>query len=104
MKKEKDPRVKTSVFPIQGFILSFIALAFLTTGQMLILRDVIDISALSSGYIIAAIVYWIMVAAVFTIFTRRQVVKYYQKPMEEFAEATKKVAEGDFSEIGRAHV
>ncbi len=43
------------------------------------------------------ILYWSVVAFGLTIFTRRQVRKTYEEPMHRLAEATKKVAEGDFS-------
>jgi Signal transduction histidine kinase len=97
MKNNPDPRVKTSLFPLQGFIFSFIALAALTTGQMLILRNHIDISSLPTTTIIAVVVYWVLIAAAFIAFTRRQFYRDFQKPMEEFAQATRKVAGGDFS-------
>jgi len=95
--KNIDPRVKAKAFPISSFVLTFLSLAILTTGQMLLLRNQFDISNLSPRYIIPVIIYWILVAAIFTIFTRKQFVDRYQNPMEEFAEATRKVAEGDFS-------
>ena len=97
MKKNPDPRIKTSLFPLQGFLLSFLALALLTTGQMLILRNYIDISNLPAGTIAAVILYWVFVAAIFITFTRHQVIRHYQKPMEVFAESARKVAAGDFS-------
>ena len=97
MKKNSDPRVKTKLFPIQGFIISFLALGVLTTGQMILLRNYIDISSIPFSTIAAVVVYWLIVAAVFIGFTRRQFFHSFQKPMEEFAEATKKVADGDFS-------
>ncbi|MDO5423277.1 MAG: HAMP domain-containing sensor histidine kinase [Eubacteriales bacterium] len=43
------------------------------------------------------ILYWSAVAVGLTLFTRRQVKKTYEEPMHKLAEATKKVAEGDFS-------
>jgi len=96
--KSHDPRVKTPLFPFQGFLLSFFALAGLTTGQMLILRNVIDFSnAVNTKYITAVIIYWIIIAAAFMVFTKHQFNRSFQKPMEKFAEAARKVAEGDFS-------
>ena len=97
MKNSPDPRVKTSLFPWQGFIYSFITLAVMTTGQMLILRNNIDISSLPTSTVITVVAYWLLIAAAFITFTRRQFNRNFQKPMEEFAEATRKVAEGDFS-------
>ena len=41
--------------------------------------------------------YWTMVAAVLTLYTRWRIQKAYEKPMKELAEATAKVARGDFS-------
>ena len=99
MSKQKnvDPRIKTSAFPISGFLLTFIGLAILTTSQMLLLRNQFDLSGLSTRYIVLVVLYWIIVAAAFTTFTRWQFVKHYEQPMKEFAEATRKVASGDFS-------
>ncbi len=92
-----DPRVKSKLFPISSFILSFLALAVLSTGQMFILQNYVDYENLPTGYFIVVIVYWIFVAAVFALFTQYQFNEHYQKPMEEFAKATRKVAGGDFS-------
>ena len=78
-------------------MLSFVALAVMTTGQMMILRNFVDLANLSPAHIVSVVLYWLAVAAVFILFTRWQVVHHYQTPMEEFAVATKKVADGDFS-------
>ena len=42
-------------------------------------------------------VYWIMVSAAFTLFTRRQIRKNYDRPMQKLAKAARDVAGGDFS-------
>ena len=42
-------------------------------------------------------VYWGAVAVALTLFTRRQVQKTYEEPLQKFAKATRQVAEGDFS-------
>lgn len=93
----KDPRVKASIFPLSGFLLTFLALGVLTTGQMFILQNYLDYTELPYEYVLAVLVYWIFVAAAFTLFTRNQFIQRYHKPMEEFAGATRKVARGDFS-------
>lgn len=46
---------------------------------------------------IIPILYWSAVAVGLTIFTRRMIRKTYEEPMYKLAEATKKVADGDFS-------
>ena len=43
------------------------------------------------------ILYWSAVAVMLTLFTRRQVQRAYEEPMHRLAEATDKVAGGDFS-------
>ena len=41
--------------------------------------------------------YWTVVAVGLTLFTKNVIRKSYEKPMHDLADATKKVAEGDFS-------
>jgi len=97
MKKIPDPRVKTKLFPFKGFLFSFLSFGLLTTGQMILLRNHIDISHLPTGSIITVLIYWFIIAASFIGITRRQLFRDFQKPLEELADATRKVAEGDFS-------
>ncbi len=47
--------------------------------------------------IFVPIFYWGVVAVGLTLFTRRQIRKTYEEPMLKLAEATRQVAEGDFS-------
>lgn len=47
--------------------------------------------------ILLPILYWTLVAVMLTLFTRRQIQKTYEEPMLRLANATRKVAEGDFS-------
>ncbi len=47
--------------------------------------------------ILVPMVYWSAVAVGLTWFTRRQVQKKYENPMQQLAKATRKVSEGDFS-------
>ena len=46
---------------------------------------------------VVPILYWSAVAVGLTLFTRRQVQRVYEEPMHKLAEATEKVAGGDFS-------
>lgn len=41
--------------------------------------------------------YWILVAIALTVFTKKKIKKTYEEPMHELADATAKVAKGDFS-------
>lgn len=96
-KVPSDPRVMASIFPFFIFILTFLGLGVMTTGQMLLLKNYVVYNQVPLGDVIKVLVYWILVAAIFTLLTRLQFNHFYQKPMEKFAEATRKVAEGDFS-------
>lgn len=95
--EQSDSRVNKRVFPLRIFVLTFIVLGLFTTGQMFILQKYVDYTNLPASYTIAVFVYWLFVAAGFVFFVRYQIEKRYQKPMEEFAVATHKVAKGDFS-------
>lgn len=93
----QDARVKAEIFPLSSFLISLITFGAITTIQMKILGNYIDISKLKMVHVIAVFILWMLVAATFTIFTSYQIRKRYQKPIEEFAEAARKVAAGDFS-------
>ena len=96
--KPRDPRVKANFFAWRGFILSFLVLAALTTGQMFMLQNYfINYFDIPGPNVIAVIIYWVLGAAAFTLFTKAQFTRHYQRPMAEFAEATRQVAGGDFS-------
>lgn len=91
MNEKKSARI----FPLSVFIAAFITLSLLTGAQMFILDryigDVPDIYvALLSGY-------WIIVAALLTFFIGYLFNTRFEKPLKRFAEATQKVANGDFS-------
>jgi signal transduction histidine kinase len=64
---------------------------------MLILQNYVDHANIPRMYIISVLIYWIFVAAVLTLLIGYQFNWRYQKPMEEFAKSSRKVAEGDFS-------
>ena len=96
-KRTKDKRIKTSLFPISIFVLTSIGFALFTTGQMKIIGEYIDITQIPFVDAIAIPAMWVIAAAGFTFITAYQIDKRYQKPLEDFAQATKKVASGDFS-------
>ena len=95
--KHTDPRVKSGSLSTKGFALSFLVFGILMTGQMIILRNQFDFTGLPVSGIVEVVTYWFIIAAVFIGFTRWQFIRKFEKPMEEFAAATKKVANGDFS-------
>lgn len=96
-KHDKDKRIKTSLFPFSIFVMTSIGFAVFTTGQMRLIGEYIDISKIPLAHSIAIPAMWVLAAAVFTFITAYQIDKRYQKPLEDFAQATKRVASGDFS-------
>lgn len=96
-KKQVERLTKARHFPLSVFVLSFIALVILTTIQNKILGAYIDYTAIPTSYYIGMTIYWVIVSAVFTLFTRWQIMKTYEKPLQQFAHATREVANGDFS-------
>lgn len=96
-KQFADRRVKKKLFPLSTFVAIFIVFAFFTTIQMKIIGKFIDSKAipLTNQCVIFAI--WILSAVALTLWTNYQITRHYQKPIEEFSEAARKVASGDFS-------
>ena len=96
-KRHQDKRVKNNLFPVSIFIITSAGFALFTTGQMRIIGEYIDISKIPLIDAISIPAMWVFAAAAFTFITAYQIDKRYQKPLEDFAVATRKVASGDFS-------
>lgn len=92
-----DTRVKKKIFPIPAFLSAFVTFGLFTTVQMQIIGEKIDYQSISPRTHIIILGFWFLSAVVFTLWTNYQIVRYYQKPIEEFSEAAHKVASGDFS-------
>ena len=92
-----DKRVKKKIFPVSTFLSVFVAFALFTTVQMKIIGEEINYRniSLTSHLLIFAV--WILAAVAFTLWTNYQITQHYQKPIEEFSEAARQVASGDFS-------
>jgi len=98
MKKHSNNRhSRTKYFSIVIFILTLIILVTMSTMQNYILRSHIDSDSVQPRSVIVMIVFWVLTAAAFTLFTRRQINKNYDDPMQRLAKATRDVASGDFS-------
>lgn len=98
MKKEKQKsRIYESRFPSSIF--------FVYLGVLLVMSGVhtgllVGANMLGLGkveQVIIPLLYWAVVAVGLTLFTRRQISRVYEEPMQKLAEATKKISEGDFS-------
>ncbi|GBU06123.1 signal transduction histidine kinase [Faecalimonas umbilicata] len=98
MKKgEKRGEIKSDRFPASLFWIYLIVL-FLMSGfhtGIIVLANTLEWNKIIQ--VVIAILYWFFVAVGLTLFTRNKIQKNYEKPMHDLAEATKKIAEGDFS-------
>lgn len=100
MKKRNDKNygpVKESRFPPSLFAIFFLILLLMTgihTGLVVLVNHMEWNKFIQT---IVPMVYWGMVAAVLTLFTRREIRAVYEEPMHKLAEATSRVANGDFS-------
>ena len=98
MKKgEKRGEIKSDRFPASLFWVYLIVL-FLMSGfhtGIIVLANTLEWNKIIQ--VVIAILYWSFVAVGLTLFTRNKIQKNYEKPMHDLAEATKKIAEGDFS-------
>lgn len=93
MKKKK----RKSLFPPSIFFTFLIVLLLMSgihTG-VLVLMEKLEWN--STVQTIIPIAYWALIAIGLTLFTRARVQKTYDIPMQRLAEATRQVAEGDFS-------
>lgn len=89
--------IKNDRFPPSLFIVYFAVLLLMSgihTGLIVGMNELGWNDVIQS---IVPLLYWGSVAAGLTIFTRREIRKTYEEPMHNLANATKKVAEGDFS-------
>lgn len=90
-------KIKESLFPPSLFAIYFgvlLLMAGIHSGLLVFMNKV------GWGNLVQTIVpmvYWGMVAAGLTLFTRKQIKDTYEEPLHKMAEATRKVAEGDFS-------
>lgn len=94
---EKDQRIRKRIFPISIFILSLVFFAVITTIQMKIIGKYIHADEISAVAVTGVFGFWFLGSVIFTFFTGWQVRKKYTEPLEEIADAARKVAEGDFS-------
>ena len=92
MKKVKDNRFPPSLFFV--YLVVLLLMSGIHTGLVVGMNE--------AGWsdlvkVLMPILYWGLVAIALTLFTQKKIQDTYEQPMHELAEATKKVAGGDFS-------
>ncbi|MCM1126053.1 MAG: HAMP domain-containing histidine kinase [Lachnospiraceae bacterium] len=93
----KYGRVSDSRFSPMLFAVYFVVLLLMSgihAGLLVFMRERGLNEAVQS---IVPIIYWGMIAVLLTLYARREMRRTYEEPMHMLAEATKKVADGDFS-------
>ena len=96
-KNSAEYNVRESRFPASLFFVYLIVLLLMSGIHTGLIVGVNTLGWSELVQTLIPILYWSAVAAGLTLFTRRKMKKTYEVPMHKLAEATKKVAEGDFS-------
>lgn len=97
MKQSLETKVRDNRFPPSLF---FVYLGVLLLMSGIHTGLVVGMNQLGWNdllQILVPLVYWSAVAVGLTLFTRKQIQRVYEEPMHRLAEATEKVAGGDFS-------
>lgn len=94
-------KIKESLFPPSLFAIYFGVLLLMAGihAGLLVFMNTAGWSNLVQTVI--PMVYWGMVAAGLTLFTRKKIKNTYEEPLHKMAEATRKVSEEDFSVYGK---
>ena len=98
--KEKDhvkSNVKESRFPTSLFFVYLVVLLLMSGIHTGLIVGINTLGWNDVAQTCVPILYWSAVAGGLTLFTRMKIKKTYEEPMHKLAEATQKVAEGDFS-------
>lgn len=102
MKKKRkkidlDPRIKKKLNYLNTFLIVFSILVALAFMHVLIYNQYTGIEHIPLSYVFSMIVFWGIVALLFISIFFYQKKYYYDTPMQKLSQATKKVAEGNFS-------
>ncbi len=97
MDRYQQKMIKQSLFPYSLFAI-YLGVLFLMSGihtGLIVFINKVGWNELIQT--VVPMVYWGMVAVALTLFTRRKIKDTYEEPLHKLAEATDKVANGDFS-------
>lgn len=92
-----EKRRQVSRFPRSLFALYFVTLLLMSGIHMGLVVMIEESHWHNLIQVLIPTLYWCLVAAALTLFTRHQITKTYDRPMKELAKAAQKVAQGDFS-------
>lgn len=95
--QETDARVKRRIMGWKHMAVTYGAMLLLVGFQTGIIVIPGFMSMNKAFQVTIVMIYWAIVAAIFTFITNWQIRDEYDRPMRKLSEATKEVAEGDFS-------
>lgn len=98
MKEEKYEReIRQTRFPVFLFAVVFLVLLLMSGIHVGLIVWVNELGMNKWIQVLIPLVYWALVAGGLTLYTRYQMKKTYEIPMQTLAKATSRVAHGDFS-------
>ena len=95
--RKADGQIKKTLFPpsLFGIYLgTLLVMSGLHTGLIVLANEMRWNELIQT---IIPVIYWSLVAVGLTLFTRKKIREVYEEPLHKMAEATEKVANGDFS-------
>lgn len=90
-------KIRCAKFPIHAFIITLITFLMMSGVHTALILWVNTLNITGFTRTTIVISYWVIVSIAFTVITNWQMRKAYEKTMKKMAEATSKVASGDFS-------
>lgn len=96
-KSKDDPRVTRKGVTIRSFLIVFFILLLLAIGQSFIIVIYFDYTIIPPLLLGALIIYWAIVAGIFSLLTALNIRKRYERPLQLMSEVSEKVAAGDFT-------
>ena len=95
--KDGERKVRQSRFPLSLFWIFFGVCAVMSGVHqgLIVFMETFEISGILQTHIL--LLYWCLIAAGLTLYTRKRIEKTYEIPLQKISGATKKVAHGDFS-------
>lgn len=97
MKQEAKPRISRKTLSLRSFFIVFFSLLVLAIGQAFIIVNYFDYHIIPPEVFSSLVIYWAVVAILFSMATAYNVRKRYEKPMRHMKEVAERVAAGDFS-------
>ena len=97
MKQSVERKIRDNRFPRSLFFVYLGVLLLMSGIQSGLVVGIKELGWSDILQVIVPLVYWSAVAIWLALFTRKQIQQVYEEPMHRLAEATEKVAGGDFS-------